>query len=95
MFAERVDKLTGGQVKTRRSRPGRFVPAGSRSRRHAQEGDRGAPGVALLLGRQEQGGDAVLGNAGRPFGMIISDFLGWMNEAAAWTCTGSFLPATS
>ena len=65
MFAERVEKLTARHAQDRgaRRRPDRAAVRDPG--RHQQEGDRWRPRHLLLLGRQEQGRDAVLRHARR------------------------------
>ena len=65
IFAERVDKLTAGQIKIEALAAGQVVPAFEILDATSQEGDRWRPRRRLLLGRQEQGRDALLRHAGR------------------------------
>jgi TRAP-type mannitol/chloroaromatic compound transport system substrate-binding protein len=80
MFAERLDKLTGGQIKIeamacRADRSGLRDP-----RCHAQEGNRRRHGVAYYWVGKNKTARCSPRRPPGPFGMDHFDFLGWMNE---------------
>src|SRR5882762_8291891 len=80
MFAERVDKLTGGQVKIEALAAGQIVPPFEiLDATHKRVID-GGHGVAYYWVGKNKAATLFSGTPAGPFGMDHSDFLGWMNE---------------
>src|SRR6267143_898718 len=80
MFAERVDKLTGGQVKIEALPAGSIVPPFEiLDATHKRVID-GGHGVAYYWVGKNKAATLFSGTPAGPFGMDHFDFLGWMNE---------------
>ena len=80
MFAERVDKLTGGQVKIEALPAGSIVPPFEiLDATHKRVID-GGHGVAYYWVGKNKAATLFSATPAGPFGMDHFDFLGWMNE---------------
>ena len=79
-FAERVDKLTGGQVKIEALSAGQVVPAFEILDATHKKVIHGGHGVAYYWVGKNKAAALFSGPPGGPFGMDHDDFLGWMYE---------------
>src|SRR5947208_15879359 len=80
MFAERVDKLTGGQIKIEALPAGSIVPPFEiLDATHKRVID-GGHGVAYYWVGKNKAATLFSGTPAGPFGMDHFDCLGWMNE---------------
>src|SRR5258708_3127577 len=80
MFAERVDKVTGGEVKIGALAAGSIVPPFEiLDATHKRVID-GGHGVAYYWVGKNKAATLFSGTPAGPFGMDHFDFLGWMNE---------------
>jgi TRAP-type mannitol/chloroaromatic compound transport system substrate-binding protein len=79
-FAERVDKLTGGQVKIEAMPAGQVVPAFEILDATHKKVIDGGHGVAYYWVGKNKAAALFSGPPGGPFGMDHDDFLGWMFE---------------
>src|SRR5467141_4811852 len=80
MFAERVDKLTGGQVKIEALAAGQIVPPFEILDATHKKVIDGGHGVAYYWVGKNKAATLFSGTPAGPFGMDHFDFLGWMNE---------------
>src|SRR6266852_2260919 len=80
MFAERVDKLTGGQVKIEAAAAGQYVPAFEILDATHKKVIDGGHGVAYYWVGKNKAATLFSATPAGPFGMDHFDFLGWMNE---------------
>src|SRR3989441_6105494 len=80
MFAERVDKLTGGQVKIEALAAGQIVPAFEILDATHKKVIDGGHGVAYYWVGKNKAATLFAATPAGPFGMDHFDFLGWMNE---------------
>src|SRR3989440_10509184 len=80
MFAERVDKLTGGQIKIEAAAAGQFVPAFEILDATHKKVIDGGHGVAYYWVGKNKAATLFSATPAGPFGMDHFDFLGWMNE---------------
>jgi TRAP-type mannitol/chloroaromatic compound transport system substrate-binding protein len=80
MFAERVDKLTSGQVKIEALAAGQIVPAFEILDATHKKVIDGGHGVAYYWVGKHKAATLFSATPAGPFGMDHFDFLGWMNE---------------
>src|SRR5467141_429499 len=80
MFAERVDKLTGGQVKIEAAAAGQYVPPFEILDATHKKVIDGGHGVAYYWVGKNKAATLFSATPAGPFGMDHFDFLGWMNE---------------
>src|SRR3989440_7168720 len=80
MFAERVDKLTGGQIKIEAAAAGQFVPAFEILDATHKKVIDGGHGVAYYWVGKNKAATLFSATPAGPFRMVHFDFLGWMNE---------------
>jgi TRAP-type mannitol/chloroaromatic compound transport system substrate-binding protein len=80
MFAERVDKLTGGQVKIEALAAGQIVPAFEILDATHKKVIDGGHGVAYYWVGKNKAATLFSATPAGPFGMDHFDFLGWMYE---------------
>jgi len=80
MFAERVDKLTGGQIKIEAAAAGQYVPAFEILDATHKKVIDGGHGVAYYWVGKNKAATLFSATPAGPFGMDHFDFLGWMNE---------------
>jgi TRAP-type mannitol/chloroaromatic compound transport system substrate-binding protein len=79
-FAERVDKLTAGQVKIEALAAGQIVPAFEVLDATHKKVIDGAHGVAYYWVGKNKAAALFAATPAGPFGMDHFDFLGWLNE---------------
>jgi len=80
MFAERLDKLTGGQIKIEAMAAGQIVPAFEILDATHKKVIDGGHGVAYYWVGKNKAATLFAATPAGPFGMDHFDFLGWMNE---------------
>jgi TRAP-type mannitol/chloroaromatic compound transport system substrate-binding protein len=80
MFAERVDKLTSGQIKIEALAAGQVVPAFEILDATHKKVIDGGHGVAYYWVGKNKAATLFSATPAGPFGMDHFDFLGWMNE---------------
>jgi len=80
MFAERVDKLTGGQIKIEALAAGQIVPPFEILDATHKKVIDGGHGVAYYWVGKNKTATLFSATPAGPFGMDHMDFLGWMNE---------------
>jgi TRAP-type mannitol/chloroaromatic compound transport system substrate-binding protein len=80
MFADRLDKLTGGQVKIEAMAAGQIVPAFEILDATHKKVIDGGHGVAYYWVGKNKTATLFSATPAGPFGMDHFDFLGWMNE---------------
>src|SRR5262249_41942210 len=80
MFAERVDKLTGGQIKIEAMAAGQVVPAFEILDATSKKVIDGGHGVAYYWVGKNKAATLFSATPAGPFGMDHFDFLGWMYE---------------
>src|SRR3989441_11861678 len=80
MFAERVDKLTSGQVKIEALAAGQIVPAFEILDATHKKVIDGGHGVAYYWVGKNKAATLFSATPAGPFGMDHFDFLGWLNE---------------
>ena len=79
-FADRVDKLTGGQVKIEAMAAGQIVPAFEILDATHKKVIDGGHGVAYYWVGKNKAATLFSATPAGPFGMDHFDFLGWLNE---------------
>ena len=79
-FAERVDKLTGGQLKIEAMAAGQIVPAFEILDATHKKVIDGGHGVAYYWVGKNKAATLFAATPAGPFGMDHFDFLGWMYE---------------
>jgi TRAP-type mannitol/chloroaromatic compound transport system substrate-binding protein len=80
MFGERLDKLTGGQIKIDTAAAGQYVPAFEILDATHKKVIDGGHGVAYYWVGKNKTATLFSATPAGPFGMDHFDFLGWMNE---------------
>src|SRR5258708_14565579 len=80
MFAERLDKLTSGQIKIDAAAAGQYVPAFEILDATHKKVIDGGHGVAYYWVGKNKTATLFSATPAGPFGMDHFDFLGWMNE---------------
>ena len=87
-FADRVDKLTGGQLKIDALAAGQVVPAFEVLDATHKKVIDGAHSVSYYWVGKSKTATLFASTPAGPFGMDHMDFMGWIYEAAASTCGG-------
>ena len=94
-FAERVDKLTGGQVKIEALAAGQIVPAFEILDATHKKVIDGGHGVAYYWVGKNKAATLFSATPAGPFGMDHFDFLGWLHEGGGNGAVRRVLPRRS
>jgi TRAP-type mannitol/chloroaromatic compound transport system substrate-binding protein len=84
MFAEKMDKLTAGQIKIEALAAGQVVPPFEILDATAKKVIDGGHGVAYYWIGKNRAATLFASTPAGPFGMDQMDFLGWMYEGGGW-----------